>query len=221
MFALSRSSRRTLLAATRALLNSSGAFRTQPDIKLALDDLDLALTRLTDGLSARETADQALSGQVDLALQAETELAAQVSTLHRLLQAMGRGGDAIAEEADHQLFPKGSTPLSRSGGRTQLALYSVFANRLSSMLLPAGAVEASERVKAGIAAFSAVIGAKEQARVDLSGTVQEVIDAEAALRDRLSRLEKLAVLHLAPRQVEEWRSSVRALTRRSPAKKAA
>jgi hypothetical protein len=221
MFALSRSSRRTLLAATRALLNSSGAFRTQPDIKLALDDLDLALTRLTDGLSARDTATFSHSGQVELALQAETDLAAQVSTLHRLLQAMGQSGDAIAQEADRMLFPDGSNPLRRPSGRAQLALYSVFANRLSSMLLPAGAVEASERVKAGIAAFSAVIGAKEQARVDLSGAVQEVVEAEAGLRDRISRLEKLAELQLTERQVEEWRSSVRALTRRSPAKKAA
>jgi len=221
MFALSHSSRITLLAAARALLNSSGAFRAQPDIKLALDDLDQALTRLTDSLSARDTTTRTLSGQVALSRQVEADLAAQVSALHRLLQAMGQGGDAVSEEADQLLFPKGSTSLIRPGGRTQLALYSVFANRLSTALLPAGAVEASERVKAGITAFSDIIGAKEQARVDLSGAVQEARDAEAALRDRLSRLEKLAELQLTERQVEEWRSSVRALTRRSPAKKAA
>ena len=212
-----KTSRPTLIAATRCLLMRADEARLVPALLSRLQDIEATLARLTTSHNAAESGEYDFSAQVLLAREAEAAMDEQVSAFCQRLRSEARCGDSAARTAMQQLFPDGSGALTNGSGRVQLIRYNAFADRLSTVSLPALMAWNVVQILTAFQAFDAAMAAKEQANLRWKTALHTAQAASHELRSTLSVFERTARHDLPPAVVAKWMEPVRALARQSRA----
>ena len=215
MAALWNASRTSLISATRAILLRADEARLVSTLLPWLQNIEEQLAQLTTSHNAAESGSHDFSAQVLLTLEAETALDEEVSAFCQRLRSEARCGDSAARAAVQNLFPDGPSALTQFSGRNKLTRYNAFADRLSTVSLPALMAGNVVQILTALQAFDAALTAKEQANTRWKTALQVAQAAAHALRSTLSVFDRVARHNLPPAVVAKWMEPVRALTRRS------
>ena len=147
---LQRTSRSTLITATQVLLDTAEEAKDIPQMLPFLENVETALKSLTKAMVDQKEILNNFREQSQTVLQAQKELHALLVAFHLSLKVLAIHGNSSALLARTQLFPNGTSELTRLSGQRQRMAVLVFSNRLISVHLPEEMLDQAQKLQACI-----------------------------------------------------------------------
>jgi hypothetical protein len=185
-------SRTTLISIARTLLLRADEARLVPELLPWLQSAEAQLAQLTASHNTAEVESHDFAAQSLVAHDAESDMDRQVIALCHRLRGESQARDAVATVAMRLLFPKGSTDLTKFGGRSQLPRYNAFAERLNIAVLPAQMTGSAVQILTALQTFEAALNAREQAHLRWKTALHAAMATDQDLRRTLTLLDRIA-----------------------------